>query len=156
MFLAYFCPVFSGGVFLFCRGPRRSQGMEWCQARNRAHKLLTHKLFESSGDPGTTSLLTTRKNIFWVRRRTHEGFSPVNRKVVPRSTGPSHQSKMFMFMCLCVFLRWRMEWPLPRARSCKRVKVNVENCGFYYNSLLNSAEISIFEQKVCSQRHIFK
>ena len=59
------------------------------QARKRYINILTHDLFEEAVRPGTTSRLTRRKCLFsWVRRRTHNFCCPVNRLVVPGSTGP--------------------------------------------------------------------
>ena len=67
--------------------------------QEKGHKLLTHKLFEKVVNSGTTSQLTRRKWLFcWVRRRTHKLFCPVSRPVVPGSTGPSPEQKVYVYV----------------------------------------------------------
>ena len=72
------------------QNPLRNQRLNPLKFRQeKAHKLLTHNLFENSVNPGTTSRLTRTKCLFsWFRSRTHKLFCPVNRPVVPGSTGP--------------------------------------------------------------------
>ena len=76
--------------------------------KKKAHKLLTYKLFQKRFNPRTTSRLTRRNCFFsWVRRRTHKLSCPVNRPLIPGSTGPSPE-QTFMLMCLFLFLLVRM------------------------------------------------
>ena len=78
-----------GGIFLDNPDFRTLGGNEGYSGKKKAHKLLTHKLFVKAVAPGTTSRLTRRKRLFsWFRRRTHKLFCPVDRPVVPGSTGP--------------------------------------------------------------------
>ena len=53
-----------------------------------------HKMFEKAVDCGTTSLLTKKRLYLW--RRTNNFFCPVNRPVVPGSTGPSPEHKVYV------------------------------------------------------------
>ena len=74
--------------------------------------MLTHKLFEKAVNPGTASRLTTRKCLFsWLRRRTHKLFCPVNRPVVPGSTGPWPEQKVYVYV----------PFSLPKSKNLGRV-----------------------------------
>ena len=67
--------------------------------KKKAHQLLTHILFEKAVNPGTTSRLTRRNCLFsWFRRRTHNLFCLVNRPVVPGSTGPRPEQKVYVYL----------------------------------------------------------
>ena len=76
-------------------------GVRFCtqifSGKKKAHTLLTHELFKNSVNPGTTSRLTRRKRLFsWVRSRTHKLSCPDNRSVVPGSTGPWPEQKVYV------------------------------------------------------------
>ena len=121
------CPVCPADILpLECEFPHKSAKRRWCpwdvpnlslghfrgipttkflyviffiSGKKEAHKLLTHKLFEQAVNPGTTSRLTRRNCLpFWVRRRTHRPFCPVNWPVVPGSTGPSPEQKVYVYV----------------------------------------------------------
>ena len=94
--------------------------MSWFSGKKKAHKLLTHKLSEKAVNPGTTSRLTRRKRwFFWVRRRAHRLFCPVNRPVVPGSTGPSPEQKVYVCVPFPLPSHWAPN-PSEFAPTCTR------------------------------------
>ena len=75
----------------------------------KAHKPLTHKLFEKAVNPRTTPRLT-RRNAHSDRRRTHKLFCLVNRAGCPGVNRTLTRAKR---LCLCVF------FSLPNSTPCK-------------------------------------
>ena len=67
--------------------------------KKKAHKLLTHNLFEKVVNSGATSRLTRRNCLFsWVQRRTHELLCPVNWPAVPVPTGTPPEQKVCVYV----------------------------------------------------------
>ena len=65
----------------------------------QAHKPLSHKLFEKLASPGTTSRLTRKICLYsWFQRRTHKLLCAVNRPVVPGSTAPRPEQKVYVYV----------------------------------------------------------
>ena len=89
----------SGSTLFFWKNVRfRPVQARVLSGKNKAHKLLTHKLFEKAVNPGTTSRLTRENACFsWARRRKPKIFRPVNGPVVGQPD--PDQSKKFMFTC---------------------------------------------------------
>ena len=66
--------------------------------QEKAHKLLTRKLFEKAVNPRTTRPVNRRKCIFyWFSRRTHKLLCSVNRPVVSGS-GPSPEQMVYVYV----------------------------------------------------------
>ena len=86
--------------------------------KKKAHKLLTHQLFDKAVKHGTTSRSTRRQCLYLGFGGEHIiFFFPVNRPVVPGQPDP-HQSKKFTFMGLSLFLNHRvLQGPHPRGRQ---------------------------------------
>ena len=70
----------------------------------KAHKLLTHKLFENSVNPATSSQLTQGNAYFLEFGGEHINFFVRLTGRLSRGQFDPHQSKKFMFMCLFLFL----------------------------------------------------
>ena len=68
--------------------------------KEKAHKLLTHKLFETAVNPGTTSRLTRRNAYLSGFGGEHITFLVWSTGRLSRGQPDPHQSKKFMFMCL--------------------------------------------------------
>ena len=67
-----------------------------CGRKFYGHHALSD---EKAVNPGTTSRLTRRKCLFsWVWRRTHKLFRPVNLPVVPGSTRPSPEQRVYVYV----------------------------------------------------------
>ena len=106
-----------------------------CQARlkfqarlirqEKAHELLTHTLFETAVDPGTTNQLTRRECLCsWFRRRTHKLFCLVNRPVIQGSTGPSPEQKVYVYVPFSLpnlLFSCNLNWWAQKRQKSKRI-----------------------------------
>ena len=88
------------------RGPNPRRNLEdQTQARKRHINFQHINSLNRQFNPGTTSWWTRRKRLFsWVRRRTHKRFCPVNRPIVPGSTGPWPEQKVYVYVPFSLFL----------------------------------------------------
>ena len=108
------------------------------RTRKRHIHFLTHKRFEMALDPRSTSRLTRRNCLFfWIGRRAHKLFCPVNWPVVLGSTEPSPKQKAYV----------HVPFSRPRKLTSPHVRISPAPLGTSRTKTLCKAPFSAVDQK---------
>ena len=116
--------------------------------KKKAHKLLTHKLFEKAVNPGTTSRLTRNKENAYC-----PGFGGEHINLCVRLTGRTSrgqpdpdQSKNSMFMCLLLFLE--------RSQSTRKWEQTYSIASMAQSNIVGPI-LCVKSSCLCSRNHAF-